>query len=269
MAIHFPVSPFVRLWAGRCSFHASRARGVDAALVRVTRKMRVLIPEKSARGRRGRIGSQPLDGTLLAKRAISCESGKGDSPMAGNTRNERGGERDDLTAAALDRGMEQLESAKGRWAEGAERVAAAVDRTADELEGDGDGGTISGFGHSVATLMRQLSGGLRERDVDEFARELGTLARRNPGMFLAGSVALGFGVARFFKARRPSSGYPSSGFEADDQAQPDGAWHEARGDAAGARQDFDGEENLDLSAASEQRAEGNGIQDDVTKGGNS
>jgi hypothetical protein len=208
--------------------------------------------------------------------------------MAGNTTNERGQERDDLTAAALDRGKEQLESAKGRWADGAERVAAAVDRTADELEGDGAPGPISGFGHSVATLMRQLSGGLRERDVDDFARELGTLARRNPGMFLAGSVALGFGVARFFKARTPSSGY-----EADDRAQPDGAWREMRDEASGVRQDFgtqqgygsqqgygaqqnlgtqqdfDGEENLDLSAASEQRAEGNGIQDDITKGGNS
>jgi hypothetical protein len=179
--------------------------------------------------------------------------------MAGNTRNERGQERDDLAAAAIDRGKEQLESAKDRWAEGAERVAAAVDRTADELEGDGDGGTISGFGHSVATLMRQLSGGLRERDVDEFARELGTLARRNPGMFFAGSVALGFGVARFFKARPPSTGYDDS----DERApRPDAGWQEA----PGARPDFDSEENLDLSAASERRAE-SGLQDDMTNGG--
>jgi hypothetical protein len=185
--------------------------------------------------------------------------------MAGNTGNERGQERDDLTAAALDRGKEQLESAKGRWAEGAERVAAAVDRTADELESDGDGGTISGFGHSVANLMRQLSGGLRERDVDEFARELGMLARRNPGMFLAGSVALGFGVARFFKARTPSMSY-----ESDRSARPGGAWQEARGATSGPRTDFDAEEHLDLSAASEQRTEGNGLHEEgTTSGGNS
>jgi hypothetical protein len=258
-----------------------------ARTVRGTRKMRVLIPEKPARLCSDRIELQQVDGTLLAVGAISFALGIGDSPMAGNTRNEPGQERDDLKAAALDRGKaaldrgkEQLESAKGRWAEGAERVAEAVDRTADELEGDGGAGPISGFGHSVASLMRQLSGGLRERDVDEFARELGTLARRNPGMFLAGSVALGFGVARFFKARTPSSGYV-----ADDRAQPDGEWREMPGEASGVRQafgidsgrqqdfgtqqDFDGEENLDLSAASEQRAEGNGIQDDITKGGNS
>jgi hypothetical protein len=181
--------------------------------------------------------------------------------MVGNTRNERDQERDDLATAALDRGKEQLESAKGRWAEGAERVAEAVDRTADELQGDGGAGAISGFGHSVANLMRQLSGGLRERDVDEFARELGALARRNPGMFLAGSVALGFGVARFFKARRPDADY-----ESQYQGRSDGAWHEAGGEPARARPDFDSEENLDLSAASQRRHEGDDTQDGITSG---
>lgn len=194
--------------------------------------------------------------------------------MAGNTRNERGKERDDLAAAARERGMEQLESAKGRWADSADRVAAAVDRTADELEGEGGDRTISGFGHSIATLMRQLSGGLRERDVDDFARELGSLARRNPGMFLAGSVALGFGVARFFKARTPSTDYASTDsastdYESDGPARPDGGWYETGGETSGGGQSFDREENLDLSAAAEQRAEGNGMHDDITSGGKS
>lgn len=184
--------------------------------------------------------------------------------MAENTGNQRGQERDDLASAALDRGMEHIENAKGRWADSADRVAEAVDRTADELEGNGGDGTISGFGHSVATLMRQLSGGLRERDVDEFARELGALARRNPGMFLAGSVALGFGVARFFKARRTGPSHAS-----DAWGQSDDAWSGARRDRSGPRQDFDGEEHLDLSAASEQRQEVGGMQDDITSGGKS
>lgn len=124
--------------------------------------------------------------------------------MAGPTGNERSKVGADIAAAARDRGREQIESAKGQLADEADRVASAVDRAADEIEGEGDT-TISGFGHSVASLMRQLSGGLRERDVDEFARELASLARRNPGVFLAGSVALGFGVARFFRARSPQS----------------------------------------------------------------
>jgi hypothetical protein len=152
---------------------------------------------------------------------------------------------DDLAAAVRDRGMEQLEGAKGQLAEGAERVAAAVDSTAERLEGDGDN-AISGFGHSVASLMRQLAGGLRERDVEDFARELAALARRNPGVFLAGSVALGFGIARFFKARTPQSS----------QMRGDEGWQSASGgtrDSTRFEREHDAEERLDLSANSTQR----------------
>jgi hypothetical protein len=178
--------------------------------------------------------------------------------MAQTTRNEPGRERSDLAAAAMDRGREQLENAKGQLAEGAERVAAAVERTAEELEGDGEG-AISGFGRSVASLTRQLAGGLRERDIEEFARELATLARRNPGVFLAGSVALGFGIARFFKAHTPSASSQSSRWNGDARRVPGDAWQEGRPDAwpEGGQQysatdrEHDAEDGLDLSAASE------------------
>ncbi len=178
--------------------------------------------------------------------------------MADPTRTEDVlGDASDLAAAARDRGMEQLEGAKGQLAEGAERVAAAVERTADELEGDGDD-TISGFGRSLAGLMRQLAGGLRERDIEQFAGELGALARRNPGVFLAGSVALGFGVARFFKARSPQRGARSDYGEADGHDRHYAYGANSRYDtdsrmAGGSggiadRGEFDADESLDLSA---------------------
>src|SRR6185436_7275465 len=154
------------------------------------------------------------------------------------------------------RGMEQLDGAKGQLAEGAERVAAAVDRTAEQLEGDGDN-AISGFGHSVASLMRQLAGGLRERDVEDFARELAALARRNPGVFLAGSVALGFGIARFFKARTPQSQ-----MRVDEGRQSAGGDWGTRESTRPERED-DAEERLDLSANSTQRRDAS--QDSAAK----
>jgi hypothetical protein len=142
----------------------------------------------------------------------------------------------ELAAQARERGREQLEGAKGEFADRTDRVAEAVERTADELESDGDS-SISGVGRSLASVMRQLSGGLRERDIDDFARELGDVARRNPGLFLAGSVALGFGVARFFKARPGQS------------ARGAGSWRTGgmRTDVD-ERYDFDSDESLDLSA---------------------
>ena len=158
--------------------------------------------------------------------------------MTEPTRSEGVGSAADLAAAARDSGMQKLEGAKGQLAEGAERLAAAVERTADNLEADGDD-TVSGLGRSLSGLMRQLAGGLRERDIEQFARELGTIARRNPGVFLAGSVALGFGVARFFRARPP-------------RAQNDyvrGDWQDA-GAVSNETIDDDTQESLDLSGTS-------------------
>jgi hypothetical protein len=163
------------------------------------------------------------------------------------TPNETMQEAADLAAAARDRGIEHLEGAKGQLAEGAERVAAAVERTANELEGDGDD-AISGFGRSVASLMRQLAGGLRERDVEAFAHELGALARRNPGVFLAGSVALGFGIARFFKARGPQS-RASYG----DDWQSERGWQSASEHGRSRRDEVNSEEDLDLSESATAR----------------
>lgn len=172
--------------------------------------------------------------------------------MAPTIRNETGQDRGDLSKAAIDRGMEQLENAKGQLAEGAERVAAAMERTADDLDGDGEG-AISGFGRSVASLTRQLAGGLRERDVEEFAHELSLLARRNPGVFLAGSVALGFGIARFFKARTPSSFDGQSGRVASDAWQDGdrefgGPQYESMDRSSDADRRYDAEDGLDFSA---------------------
>jgi hypothetical protein len=80
---------------------------------------------------------------------------------------------------------------------------------------------------------------LRERDIEQFAGELATIARRNPGVFLAGSVALGFGVARFFRARAPQ---PRSDYAP-------GFW---QNDSSGEKPiDDDAEESLDLSASSQ------------------
>jgi len=200
------------------------------------RKKRVRIPERAMRPD----ARAHLSGMSFADGSHSSESGKGVSPMA-ETPNETMQEAADLAAAARDRGIEHLEGAKGQLAEGAERVAAAVERTANELEGDGDD-AISGFGRSVASLMRQLAGGLRERDVEAFAHELGALARRNPGVFLAGSVALGFGIARFFKARGPQS--PAS---YDDDWQSERGWQSASEHGRSRRDEVNSEEDLDLS----------------------
>jgi hypothetical protein len=175
----------------------------------------------------------------------------------------------DLAAAARDRGMEQLEGVKGQLAEGAERVADAVDRTAADLEGEGDE-TVSAFGRSLSGLMRQLAGGLRERDIERFSAELAVLARRNPAVFLAGSVALGFGIARFFKARAPQARLSEdSRPRADSRLRADHGGERRGEPPLGTRGDFDGDESLDLSGnppGVARRSEGDGQRADAPLG---
>ncbi|MFO7287250.1 MAG: hypothetical protein C0P79_010375 [Gammaproteobacteria bacterium] len=104
----------------------------------------------------------------------------------------------DAAKSAKDRGKETLDEAKRKAADRADEVASALESTAADLESSD--GAMAGYGRSLAELMKRFAGGLRENDIEDFAAELAAFARRNPASFLAGSVALGFGVSRFLKA---------------------------------------------------------------------
>src|SRR5690606_15421459 len=101
---------------------------------------------------------------------------------------------------AKQRGREAVDRAKDKAADRAEDFASAVETTAEDLETSEGGEMLSGYGRSMAELMRRFAGGLRENEIEEFAGQLADFARRNPASFLAGSVAIGFGVSRFLKA---------------------------------------------------------------------
>src|SRR5690606_37953766 len=94
---------------------------------------------------------------------------------------------------------------------------------ARELSRD-DVGHLSGYVAELADQLRKVSGTLREKSGDELLREVGQLARERPAVFLAGAVAVGFGLGRFARAsQRPH------GAERDQLPVPAG---EARIDAS-------------------------------------
>jgi vacuolar-type H+-ATPase subunit H len=115
-------------------------------------------------------------------------------------RSEAGHIASEAAEAAKERGREQFDNVKRRTADRAEELADAIDSTASDLESSDTGSAVSGYGHSMAEMMRRFAGGLREQEIEEFASQLALFAPRSPGSFLAGSVALGFGVSRFLKA---------------------------------------------------------------------
>lgn len=150
---------------------------------------------------------------------------------------------------ARERGRETLEGAKERAAEQAQGVASALEATADDLEAGDGNEALSGYTRSMASIMKRFAGGLRERDIEEFAGELASFARRNPASFLAGSVALGFGVSRFLKATsqrsREEYGYDEDEeylLEADEEGFDDTLQSGSASDEGVAGETFSGEQ---------------------------
>ncbi len=95
-------------------------------------------------------------------------------------------------------GKDQLERYRGTGADELARVAQSVKAAASDLERDRPG--LSRYVANMAGGMERIADDLRGKSVDELFRDVNRLARQNPGLFIAGSVALGFGLMRFAKA---------------------------------------------------------------------
>jgi hypothetical protein len=98
------------------------------------------------------------------------------------------------------------EQGKEKLMEHGERAASGVDDFADavgsaasrlsELEHEG----LADYANQLSSFLSDMSGTLRNKNVDELARDVRDVAQRNPALFLLGSVALGLGLSRFAKA---------------------------------------------------------------------
>lgn len=90
------------------------------------------------------------------------------------------------------------------------QVADRIKAAAGELD-DGATSSLSSHITSLADGMGRLSSDLREKSGDEILRDVNRLARQNPGMFVAGGLAVGFGLARLMKASAKPSPQAGSG----------------------------------------------------------
>ncbi|KGO99278.1 hypothetical protein [Novilysobacter defluvii] len=107
--------------------------------------------------------------------------------------------REQATAEAGARAEELRESAAHK----AESLADSVEAAARELSHD-DIGHMSEYVSDLAEQLRHVSGTLREKSGDELLHDVGRLAREKPAVFLAGAVAIGFGLGRFARSsQRP------------------------------------------------------------------
>lgn len=90
-----------------------------------------------------------------------------------------------------------LDSRKGAAADFVEQLAQTVQRSGKQFEGKQDW-IASAVGRGAAEL-KTLADAIRDKDLGEFANEVGVFARRQPALFMGTALAIGFAVARLGK----------------------------------------------------------------------
>lgn len=110
---------------------------------------------------------------------------------------------EDLAEQARSEGQAQVQHLRDTAADKVDTLADSVKAAASELQDD-DVAHLSRHISDMASGLSRLSDGLREKSADQILRDVGRLARENPTLFIAGSIALGFGITRFARASAPS-----------------------------------------------------------------
>lgn len=130
----------------------------------------------------------------------------------------------ELTQEAKQRGMEQLDTTKKAAAEQTQKVAGVIEQASAELERH-DQQSLARYAGDFANTIKGLGDKLNKRSIDELGTEALTLARRNPTLFLLGSVGIGFALSRFIKAsparhEKAATGETRGAVEADGNSEP-------------------------------------------------
>ncbi|HET8697159.1 MAG TPA: hypothetical protein VFO94_06725 [Gammaproteobacteria bacterium] len=116
---------------------------------------------------------------------------------------------DTAKRAATRQAQGMYDSASNAAADTASETSSAIDDAASALQRSGHE-TLSQAAAGLAERMRDLSGYLKDRSLEDCMADARALAKRNPALFIGGGIAIGFALSRFFKA---SGRYDASGFD--------------------------------------------------------
>jgi hypothetical protein len=111
---------------------------------------------------------------------------------------------EDLAREARSEGREQVQQYREEAADKVDTLADSVKAAADRMRGD-DVAHLSAHIADMANGLSRMADGLREKSADEILRDVRRIARENPTLFIAGSIAIGFGITRFARASAPGA----------------------------------------------------------------
>lgn len=155
-------------------------------------------PTSNTQQRTGAAGaSSGTSGSSTASSQAGSTSNTGDA--ARRTVDEAKEYTKDMAGRAKEQGRSMFEEQKDSAAKQVDSAAHAFRNTAEQLQGEGQS-QASRYVGMFAEQLESFGGQLRHKNMDSLIRDAEDLARRSPGIFIAGSVAAGFVLARFLKS---------------------------------------------------------------------
>jgi len=132
---------------------------------------------------------------------------------AGQVVDQAQGAASQVAEQAKQQATSQLESQKDRAVDTLVTVAQALRHTGQQLNQQQQG-AVGGYVEQAAERVERMTNHLRARDVPELIAETQDFARRQPGLFVTGALALGFLGARFLMSsgRRATEQRSVSGY---------------------------------------------------------
>lgn len=127
-----------------------------------------------------------------------------------------------LADNARSEAQDKVEDLRGTAADKVDTLAEGIQAAASKFEGD-DIGHMSEYVTELAESLGRLSSSMRDKSGDELLKEVTRLARDNPALFVTGSIAVGFGLARFAKASTSHSGSSSQARSAENASGTGGS----------------------------------------------
>jgi len=159
--------------------------------------------------------------------AMATSNGDGTSPSLKDQAAQKGHELlekgKETAGQAIDRAKSQV---KTQLSEQKDRATDTLASATEALKGtsqhfrDQNLGIVADYAESFAGQVRKVSDYLREKDLDEVGRDVGSFARQNPALFIGGAFLLGVAVARFL--RSSESGSPLDAFSRNTALAPMG-----------------------------------------------
>lgn len=142
----------------------------------------------------------------LKKDAVTDAQRLQESGLSGKAQNLASESADRLQEAgsvikdkAVELGSERAEQATHQAAERIDRVSASIESAADSLR-EQDMAGLADYAEDLSVSIADISHRIKHRSVEQMLADISGVAKRNPGLFIAGSLAAGFVLARFFNA---------------------------------------------------------------------